>query len=65
MSWVTSRNYVLPDDADAFSNGLWFNLLTKKLDSCRLTRDALIARGLKVLLVAEGRLTQDRRTRTH
>ena len=31
MSWVTSRNYVLPDDADAFSNGLWFNLWTKKL----------------------------------
>jgi hypothetical protein len=31
MSWVTSRNYVLPDDPDAFSNGLWFNLWTKKL----------------------------------
>ena len=31
MSWVTSRNYVLPDDAEAFSNGLWFNLWTKKL----------------------------------
>jgi hypothetical protein len=31
MSSVTSRNYVLPDDADAFSSGLWFNLWTKKL----------------------------------
>jgi hypothetical protein len=31
MSWVTSKNYVLPDDAEAFSNGLWFNLWTKKL----------------------------------
>jgi len=31
MSSVTSRNYVLPDDADAFTNGLWFNLWTKKL----------------------------------
>lgn len=31
MSWVTSRSYILPDDADAFSNGLWFNLWTKKL----------------------------------
>jgi hypothetical protein len=31
MSFVTSRNYVLPDDPDAFSNGLWFNLWTKKL----------------------------------
>jgi hypothetical protein len=31
MSWVTSRNYILHDDADAFSNGLWFNLWTKKL----------------------------------
>src|SRR5438067_8481524 len=31
MSLVTSRNYVLPDDTDAFSNGLWFNLWTKKL----------------------------------
>ena len=31
MSWVTSRNYVLPDDSDAFSSGLWFNLWTKKL----------------------------------
>jgi hypothetical protein len=31
MSWVTSRNYVLPDDTDAFGNGLWFNLWTKKL----------------------------------
>lgn len=31
MSSVTSRNYTLPDDADAFSNGLWFNLWTKKL----------------------------------
>jgi len=31
MSSVTSRNYVLPDDPDAFSNGLWFNLWTKKL----------------------------------
>jgi hypothetical protein len=31
MSWATSRNYVLPNQADAFSNGLWFNLWTKKL----------------------------------
>lgn len=31
MSCVTSRNYVLPDDADAFSNELWFNLWTRKL----------------------------------
>lgn len=31
MSLVTSRNYTLLDDADAFSNGLWFNLWTKKL----------------------------------
>jgi hypothetical protein len=31
MSLVTSRNYIPPDDPDAFSNGLWFNLWTKKL----------------------------------
>src|SRR5271166_1727344 len=31
MTLVTSRNYVLPDNPDAFSNGLWFNLWTKKL----------------------------------
>lgn len=31
MAVITSRNYVLPDDSDAFSNGLWFNLWTKKL----------------------------------
>jgi len=30
MLCVTSKNYFLPDDADAFSNGLWFNLWTKK-----------------------------------
>ena len=31
MSAVTSRNYVLPDDPDAFSNGPWFNLWTRRL----------------------------------
>jgi hypothetical protein len=31
MSFITSRNYVLPDTPDAFGSALWFNLWTKKL----------------------------------
>ncbi|QDV90432.1 hypothetical protein RAS2_15110 [Phycisphaerae bacterium RAS2] len=31
MSWATSRNYLLPNDANAFDNELWFNLWMKRL----------------------------------
>jgi len=31
MLFVTSRNYVLPEDTDGFTSGLWFNLWMKRL----------------------------------
>ena len=47
MSWITSRSYVLPADADAFSNGHWFNLWDEEavaLQRTRTWRYALLVR---------------------
>ncbi len=31
MAFVTSRDFILPEDADELAEGFWFNLWTKRL----------------------------------